>query len=125
MPELLRVPLESGGSVLVEVDNGPQAVVRVARPGGMVAEASQTLERGLESVREAAHAVLAKVTDLPRQPDKITLELGLKLSAEAGVFLAKAAGEGSLTLTMEWDRQQPEAVPITQAVAARDGAAAG
>ncbi|WP_327731361.1 hypothetical protein OG250_42700 [Streptomyces sp. NBC_00487] len=124
MPELLRVPLESGGSVLVEVDNGPQAVVRVARPG-MVAEASETLERGLESVREAAHSVLAKVADLPRQPDKITLELGLKLSAEAGVFLAKTAGEGSLTLTMEWDRQQPEAVPITQAVAARDGAVAG
>ncbi|MFE1437280.1 CU044_2847 family protein [Streptomyces sp. NPDC058739] len=120
MPELLRVPLENGGSVLVEVDSGPQAVVRVARSGGVVAEASETLERGLDSVREAAHAVLARVADLPRQPDKITLELGLKLSAEAGVFLAKTAGEGSLTLTMEWDRQHTEAVPITQAVALRD-----
>ncbi|GAA2769261.1 CU044_2847 family protein [Streptomyces indiaensis] len=125
MPELLRVPLESGGSVLVEVDNGPQAVVRVARPGGVVAEATETLERGLESVREAAHAVLAKVADLPRQPNKITLQFGLKLSAEAGVFLAKTAGEGSLTLTMEWDRQQPELLPITQAVADRHEAVAG
>ncbi|MFJ7336942.1 CU044_2847 family protein [Streptomyces sp. NPDC101110] len=125
MPELLRVPLESGGSVLVEVDNGPQAVVRVARPGGVVAEATETLERGLESVREAAHAVLGKVADLPRQPDKITLQFGLKLSAEAGVFLAKTAGEGSLTLTMEWDRQQPDVVPITSAVAARDEVVAG
>jgi hypothetical protein len=125
MPELLRVPLENGGSVLVEVDNGPQAVVRVARPGGVVAEATETLERGLESVREAAHAVLAKVADLPRQPNKITLQFGLKLSAEAGVFLAKTAGEGSLTLTMEWDRQQPEVVPITSAVAARDEAVVG
>jgi hypothetical protein len=111
--------------VLVEVDNGPQAVVRVARPGGVVAEATETLERGLESVREAAHAVLAKVADLPRQPNKITLQFGLKLSAEAGVFLAKTAGEGSLTLTMEWDRQQPEVVPITSAVAARDEAVVG
>ncbi|MCX4632629.1 CU044_2847 family protein [Streptomyces sp. NBC_01443] len=125
MPDLLRVPLESGGSVLVEVDDGPQAVVRVARPGGMVAEASETLERGLESVREAAHAVLSRVADLPRQPDKITLELGLKLSAEAGVFLAKTAGEGSLTLTMEWDKQHPDAVPVTQALAARSGAVTG
>jgi hypothetical protein len=125
MPELLRVPLEGGGSVLVEVDNGPQAVVRVARPGGVVAEATETLERGLESVREAAHSVLAKVADLPRQPNKITLQFGLKLSAEAGVFVAKTAGEGSLTLTMEWDRQQPEVLPITQAVAARDEAVAG
>jgi D-serine deaminase-like pyridoxal phosphate-dependent protein len=125
MPDLLRVPLESGGSVLVEVEDGPQAVVRVSRPGGMVTEATQTLERGLESVREAAHAVLGKVAGLPRQPDRITLELGLKLSAEAGVFLAKTAGEGSLTLTLEWDRQEPEAVPVTQVAAARNGSPTG
>lgn len=121
MPELLRVPLESGGSVLVEVGDGVQAVVRVARPGRTVPEASQTLERGLDSVREAAHAVLARMADLPRRPDRISLELGLKLSAEAGVFLARTAGEGSLSLTLEWDRRQPETVAVTGAVAARDG----
>ncbi|MEU4212371.1 CU044_2847 family protein [Streptomyces sp. NPDC026206] len=76
-------------------------------------------------MREAAHAVLGKVADLPRQPDRITLELGLKLSAEAGVFLAKTAGEGSLTLTLEWDRQRPEAVPVTRAVAVCNGAVTG
>ncbi|WP_406002768.1 CU044_2847 family protein [Streptomyces sp. NBC_00829] len=125
MPALLRVPLESGGSVLVEVDDGPQAVVRVARPGGMVPEAAETLERGLESVRQAAQAVLGKMVDLPRQPDRITLALGLKLSAEAGVFLAKTAAEGSLTLTMEWDKERPETVPVTQVVATRDSDVTG
>ncbi|AZQ69927.1 MULTISPECIES: CU044_2847 family protein [Streptomyces] len=118
MPNLLRVPLESGGSVLVEIDEDPQAVVRVARGGGTVAHAAETLERGLDSVREAAHAVVGRLTDFPRQPNKITLELGLKLSGETGVFLAKTAGEASLTLTLEWDGQRPDAPPVTRAVTA-------
>ncbi|MDT0449633.1 CU044_2847 family protein [Streptomyces hesseae] len=124
MPNLLRVPLESGGSVLVEIDEDPQAVVRVAR-GGAVAQATETLERGLDSVREAAHAVVGRLTDFPRQPNKITLELGLKLSGETGVFLAKTAGEASLTLTLEWDGQRPDALPVTRAVTANGTAANG
>lgn len=119
MPNLLSVPLESGGSVLVEIDDDPQAVVRVARGGnGAVPHAAQTLERGLDSVREAAHAVVGRLADLPSRPSRITLELGMKLSAEAGVFLAKTAGEASLTLTLEWDADRPEALPVTRAVTA-------
>ncbi|GGP73966.1 hypothetical protein GCM10010214_56410 [Streptomyces abikoensis] len=125
MPNLLRVPLESGGSVLVEIDEDPQAVVRVARGGGTVAHAAETLERGLDSVRDAAHAVVGRLTDLPRRPNKITLELGLKLSGEAGVFLAKTAGEASLTLTLEWDGQRPDAPPVTRAVTANGTTANG
>ncbi|MCA6091987.1 hypothetical protein LE181_07405 [Streptomyces sp. SCA3-4] len=112
------MPLENGGAVLVEVDDDPQAVVRVARGGGPVPHATHTLERGLDSVRDAAHAVVGRLADLPRRPDKVVLELGLKLSAETGVFLAKTAGEASLTLTLEWDGQHPDALPLTRAVTA-------
>ncbi|GHC45604.1 CU044_2847 family protein [Streptomyces cinnamoneus] len=124
MPNLLRVPLESGGAVLVEVDDDPQAVVRVARGAGPVPHATETLERGLDSVRDAAHAVVGRLADLPRRPNKVILELGLKLSAETGVFLAKTAGEASLTLTLEWDEQRPDALPLTRAVTANGAATA-
>ncbi|MEV4439092.1 CU044_2847 family protein [Streptomyces sp. NPDC049577] len=58
------------------------------RPGGQArwrgrGRGHRDAGAGLESVRDAAHAVLGKVADLPRQADRITLELGLKLSAEA------------------------------------------
>ncbi|MEV5508146.1 CU044_2847 family protein [Streptomyces orinoci] len=118
MPNLLRVPLESGGSVLVEIDDDPQGVVRVARGNGTVPRAVEALERGLDGVRDAARAVVGRLADLPRQPDKVTLELGMRFSAEAGVFLARSAGEASLTITLEWERQQPGSLPVTRAVVA-------
>ncbi|GHF04680.1 CU044_2847 family protein [Streptomyces morookaense] len=122
MPNIISVPLENGGSVLVEIDDDPQAVVRVARGNGTVPHAAHTLERGLDSVRDAAHAVVGRLADLPSRPSRITLELGMKLSAEAGVFLAKTAGEASLTLTLEWDGDRPDALPVTRAVAANGAA---
>ena len=55
MAELIRVPSEAGGSLTVEVDARDVGVVKAARPGQVVAEATQTLEAALASLVPRGH----------------------------------------------------------------------
>lgn len=104
MSELIRIPLEGGGSVLVEsATRGPGGPVPATRDGRpRMAEAAETLEHALTSVRRASQAVL---TELGKAgPDEIEVEFGVTLSAEAGAFIAKVASEAHLTVTLLWKR---------------------
>jgi hypothetical protein len=57
--------------------------------------------RTLEGVAEAVKASLARA-----KPDKVTIELGLKLAVKSGKLtglVVEGQGEGSLAVTMEWE----------------------
>ena len=100
MTELVAVPLESGGAVVVEMDGIESGVVKARKPGQIVAEAAQTLEAALDSVTPAAQSILAKLRQA-RLPD-VTVEFGVTLTAEAGAVIAKTAGECHLKVTLNW-----------------------
>ncbi|WP_127504000.1 CU044_2847 family protein [Actinoplanes solisilvae] len=103
MTDLLAVPLDRGGAVLLEVDAGPDGVVKAARPGEIVGRAAYTLESALDAVAPAVQAVLAKMREAG--PEVITIELGIKLTAEAGAIVTKTAGECNFKVTLQWDRR--------------------
>lgn len=104
MSYLVTFPVEGGGTLAVEVDEGVQAgVVRASRPGEIVAEAQQTLESALDRVMPAAQAMIGRVRALSAKPDEVQVAFGVKLSAEAGAILAKAGGEANLTVTLKWN----------------------
>jgi len=97
---LIAFRLEGGGTVFVESD---QPVDR----GGLVGradllEAGQTFQEAVSCIRPVADAVLGQITALASRPSEITVELGVSLKAEAGVVIAKTAGEGSFKLTLKW-----------------------
>lgn len=100
--ELVAVPLEDGGVIVVEMDHAPAGVVKAGRPGQVVGKAAQTLEAALESVTPAARSVLATLRQAG--PQGITVEFGLTLTAEAGAVIAKTASKCHLTVTLRWDR---------------------
>jgi Trypsin-co-occurring domain 1 len=100
MTDLVAVPLESGGVVVVEMDHVPAGVVKVRRPGQVVAEAAQTLEAALDSVTPLAESILAKLRKARSQA--VSAEFGVKLTAEAGAVIAKTAGECHLKVTLHW-----------------------
>ena len=50
-------------------------------------------------------AVVARVREVPVAPTEIELEMGIKLSADAGIILASVASEANLSLKLKWDRQ--------------------
>ncbi|MFI6011291.1 CU044_2847 family protein [Streptomyces sp. NPDC051243] len=101
MTALTRIPLDGGGSVLVEQpglpDGGP---VKAGRVGDTVRELPGTLEGALEPVTEAARAALTQLRKA--RPDEITVEFGVDLAFEAGAVITKSQAGCHLRVTVSW-----------------------
>ncbi|GLY83319.1 CU044_2847 family protein [Actinoallomurus iriomotensis] len=102
--ELLRWKTDSG-SIVVEGDRdqiGYKSVVK--RPGEIVHDVNAKFEEALRAFRDSAASALAIFRDDALRPDDVEIEFGLKLNAEVGAVLAKAAAEGSLVVKLKWSR---------------------
>lgn len=110
MAELLAVPLEDGGTVIVEVDEvvgRPGGVVKAGRPGEGLARAAQSVEAALAPVTAAARAALGELRKAG--PDEVTVEFGVQFRAELGAVVARSSGECNLKVTMRWGRADDRA----------------
>ncbi|WP_326836824.1 CU044_2847 family protein [Amycolatopsis rhabdoformis] len=104
MTELARFPLEGGGDVVVEVGPAAPGTARVGRREDVLADARESFETALASVRDAAAAALGQFRDMTRAPDEVEIKFGVKLSAEAGAVIAKTGVEGQLEIKLKWRR---------------------
>ncbi|WP_091616205.1 CU044_2847 family protein [Amycolatopsis saalfeldensis] len=95
------MPLEDGSTVLVEDQQ------RLQRAGSVVRDSAETLEEALRRVKLAVATVLHQVRDLVGAPGTVKIELGVKLTAEPGGVVAKAATEANLKLSLEWSAASP------------------
>jgi hypothetical protein len=113
MSDLVRMPLDGGGSVLIRCGEdssarmggvGPVRAGRVGdRVGQAVAEATMTLQAAMEPVVAMSRAVLDQLAAVA--PQSMEVEFGVELSAEAGAVIAQASGTGHLQVTLTWDGQ--------------------
>lgn len=101
MATVVEMPLDDGNTILVEVTDNEQRLQRVG-VSTVVRETTETLEAALRRVKPAVTAVLGQVRDLATPPEKVKLEFGVKLTAEAGVVIAKATTEANFVLSLEW-----------------------
>src|SRR5512135_613557 len=116
MKRLVEFPLQEGGTLLVEVDEpeGPAettmrgGVVKAARPGEIADKAKDTFEGALDKIKPAAQSIIDRLRELHDAPDEIAVEFGIKLSAEAGAFIASASVEANYTLTLKWVKVHPQ-----------------
>ena len=60
-------------------------------------------QTAIEGIRPAADAVLDVLKQL-KDPSEISLEMGIKLGAKAGVILASADSEATMKVTVTWKR---------------------
>ncbi len=113
MSYLVEVPVSEGGGpvIRVEVREPEQGLVKVARPGQVVARASQSLREMLDQVKPVAEAFANTFADLPDAPSEVALEFGVTLSAEAQLVVASAASEASFSVTLTWSRPGPASEP--------------
>lgn len=102
MTELIAVPLDCGGSIVMEMDHSIGGVVKARQPGKIISEATQSLEVALESVGPAAKSVLTKLREAG--PNEITVEFGLRFTAEVGAVITKTSGECNMTVQLRWAR---------------------
>ncbi|MGW2559297.1 CU044_2847 family protein [Streptomyces sp. NPDC001514] len=102
--------LSDGTAVRVEVEGQQETGIdRVGRGSAseVVRGSAQTLQEALAHIRPAVDAVADSVRGLASRPDSVSVEFGIKLSAEAGVVVAKAASEANFAVRLEWDARDP------------------
>ncbi|WP_424950036.1 CU044_2847 family protein [Deinococcus sp.] len=115
-PLMTRFRLETGGELLIETRGDEQessAVVdggirtELARPelsgGETVQDAAQSFEQALQGAAPALQSVADFLKTIDN-PDEISVQVGLKLSAQAGIILAHVGAEGTLNVTMKWTK---------------------
>ncbi|MEU6591118.1 CU044_2847 family protein [Streptomyces sp. NPDC046881] len=100
MASLTRIPLEGGGSFLVEAPAVHEGPVRAGRIGEAVHELPATLQEALEPVAEAASAALEQLRKA--RPDTIVIEFGVDLSVSAGAVITKGQAGCHLNVTVSW-----------------------
>ncbi|MFB6808731.1 CU044_2847 family protein [Streptomyces sp. NPDC056387] len=116
--QLIRVPLEGGGHVVVETGTASSGIVRAGRPGEIVGTAARTLTESFEQVRAAAAVLLERMSTLPKPPSSVEVELGVKMNAEAGAIIAKTAAEGNFVIRLTWEpdpRREEDLGPAPEA----------
>jgi NTP-dependent ternary system trypsin peptidase co-occuring protein len=100
----VEVPIASGGSVTIEVEDVGGG--RTMRGGGDTAElierSRQTLEESLGGISAALRDIVAELHSA--EVSAIDVELGLKLSGEAGFVVAKAGAEANFRVLVHWER---------------------
>jgi hypothetical protein len=105
--QLVEFPLQDGGSVLVQVDDGaPDDVTRGwgDRDSRVVEQARQSFEDAVARVQPAVQGLLKQLRSLAETPEQIQVEFGLQLSAEVGAFVAGASTTGNFKVSMTWRR---------------------
>jgi hypothetical protein len=102
MAYLVEFPVAEGETIVVEMDDDQLAGFAPAavNPGEVALVAAGSLEAAIDRLLPALRSIGARLRTLT--PDELTVELGVKLTAEAGVVVAKAAGEANFTVTLKW-----------------------
>jgi Trypsin-co-occurring domain 1 len=104
MRQLVEFPVEGGGTLVAEVEVDSRGPTRgLGRAGELTVTASETVQDALTRVQPAAASLIARLRDLVDPPDEVELEFGIKLSAEFGAIVAKAAGDANFTVRLRWN----------------------
>ncbi|NUP44726.1 MAG: hypothetical protein HOY76_48790 [Streptomyces sp.] len=103
MPDIVQMPVDGGEPILVEID---RRTTRVGRVQDQFDTAGESLQRSLTRVQEIAGHVFDKLSALPRKPERIRVEFGVKLTADANVILTRTGGEAHFVIEMEWEGER-------------------
>ncbi|MEU6237652.1 CU044_2847 family protein [Kitasatospora sp. NPDC047058] len=104
--QLARVPLDGGGSILVEAVDSAVGPVKASRVGDAIRELPVGLGAALEPVTDLARTVLARLRDAG--PAELEVEFGVDLATEAGVVITKTAASCHLTVKLTWRKEDAD-----------------
>lgn len=104
MTEYVTVRTADGDVVPFELaDDYEGALPAGRRWDSTVEKIDETLERGVDRAKAVARSVVTRMRSMPSpRPDKVAVELGLKITGTSGVAVAKCSTEGHIKITVEW-----------------------
>lgn len=106
MPDLVRFHVDDGVSITVETEPDANGFEPASAIDGFV-WSQQTFAEAMDQARHAAEVAFAQFRKMTRRPDEIELKLGIRLSASAGVVLAKTTADANVTVKLVWRAGQP------------------
>ncbi|MFJ9012499.1 CU044_2847 family protein [Streptomyces canus] len=127
MAYVMELPLDEGRDgaarvVKVEVQEKPgDGLVKVARPGQVVARATRSMGEMLSELRPMARQLVDTFSEPVRGPQEITVEFGLSLSAGADIVISSSTAQAHFTVTLKWDRSENQAEEAGRRVAEPEG----
>lgn len=112
---LLKVPVSEGSKEFIEVQVSRAELENLSESGVMLASADGShlattafsLSSAMDRVMPAIRVILGRLRGVC-SPDELTMELGLQIGGEAGVFFAKGTAEATVAITMTWRRAADE-----------------
>lgn len=104
MSPLVSFDSDDGHRVLVEVEDLSDGgrVMRGARAADAVVDAGTSLEHTLAGLGPTIDSLVTQVRSAAHLPDEIELELGVRLSADANLIIARSGGEANFRIAMKW-----------------------
>ncbi|MET7619119.1 CU044_2847 family protein [Streptomyces sp. NPDC005408] len=105
MAEVVEVPLDGGGTVWVEIPDDAPVIERVGRGDDVARTTADTLQGALTRIRPAVDAVVGQLRNAAVPPHEVSVQFGIRITAEAGVVIAKAATEANFTVSATWQRE--------------------
>ncbi len=112
MKKIVEFPMEgTDQKIFVEVDvneDDMQGIIPAAQPGEVIGRAKKTFEEAIENIKPAAATIIQKIRSLHDAPDEVEVQFGLKLSADAGAFIASTGIEANYAITLKW-KKDPKA----------------
>lgn len=106
MGQLVRMPLDGGGELLIEAPEDEGSIP--VSGAGRVVQASESVQKAMGNIRSAAEAVLGELRAMEQPPKKVNVEFGIKVTGEANLAVAKSSGEANFKVSIEWDGVSPE-----------------
>lgn len=102
---VIELPLETGGSVLFEVEDLTTArkTMRGSGPES-VKQVTTTFESVIGKLKPVVETVARELASLANAPDAVEVEFAVKLSADAGLIIARAGSEASLRVKVGWKK---------------------
>ena len=102
MKRIVEFPLESGDSILVEVDEPSD---RIGLGDEIAEKAQKTFESALNAIKPVASTVINKVRSLNEPADEVEVKFGIKMTAGLGAVIASGKGEVNYEITLKWKQE--------------------
>jgi hypothetical protein len=104
LTKFVEVPVSADGSVTIEVDevDGGRAMRGGGSRSALMEQSTQTLQEGLHGLSDALQDIVAELRHAS-EVTRIEVELGLKLTGEAGFVVTKFGGEANFRVMVRWE----------------------
>ena len=103
---------DSDITILVEFPDRPgvrQAGLGTATLAELEAKSKEALDKAMTVIEGMAQRASQFKDKIPHDFNQAEIEFGVKLDYEVGALLAKAGAEGSITVTLTWERAKKTA----------------